>query len=120
MTYTKTKPSAPGWYWVRGGLFPPQCMEMELDDGAIVGTWIHHSGVAKCGPVSGFGADVEFAGPIPEPVEPGKLHPAINEEQAEAVIEECAELIAEKLILPLVMKQVVKDILKQQGLDKPQ
>lgn len=67
MTWTKTKPSAPGWYWYKPGDEHNDWESrqiVEVDDGGVV--YMAGSDVAY---------DIneskgEFAGPIPEPDQP--------------------------------------------------
>jgi hypothetical protein len=66
MTYTKTKPSAPGWYWVRREDYTYRNIHL-ISRGESGGLFlVHQSPVTKLVPLEEVD-HLEFAGPIPEP-----------------------------------------------------
>ena len=70
MIWTTRKPSQSGWYWMKIGL-AVVCVEVEI--GVVCGEcveWVWQVGREKATPLSKFPA-MQWAGPIPEPVEGG-------------------------------------------------
>lgn len=70
MTYTPSKPTVPGWYWLRWPKVPVGCVVRVYREGRELRFWFNQQGV----PVDEC-REWEWAGPIPEPDEPGASTP---------------------------------------------
>lgn len=103
MTYTKTKPSAPGWYWVRREDYTYRNIHLisRGDSGGLF--LVHQSPVTKMVPLEEVDR-LEFAGPIPEPVE------ELSEAEANRLIEELKRAVTDKDFAEQFIKARVGDV----------